>query len=95
MAQLSYKTETDVLHLVARDPSCRWLPTRHAAEQMAARGILITDVQFALTVGHVELVERKADDVWRVRGRDLDGNALMVACVVFEDTIAIRIITAF
>ena len=95
MAQPNYKTETDILHSVAANPKCRWFWTKHALEQMAERGITAPDVQEALTNGHIELIERKADDVSRVKGLDLDGHDLVVACVVFDDGIAIRIVTTF
>lgn len=95
MVRPGYKTETDFLHSVATDPHCRWLWTRHAPERMRERGITAPDVQHVLMNGHVELVERKTDDVWRVKGKDLDGRTLIVACVVFGDTIAIRVVTVF
>ncbi len=95
MAQVAYQTETTVLHGVATDPQCRWRWTRHALEQMAKRGITAPDVQEALTNGYVEIVERKQEDVWRVKGVDLDGNPLTVPCVVDQGAIWIKVVTAF
>ena len=95
MAQIAYQTETAILHGVATDPQCGWKWTRHAEEQMAERGITAPDVQEALMNGYVDIVDRKRDDVWRVKGTDIDGNPLTVACVVDQGQIKIKVVTAF
>ncbi|WP_165359659.1 DUF4258 domain-containing protein [Lichenibacterium minor] len=95
MAQANYKTETGVVRSVAANPSCHWIWTRHAREEMRNDQRVIADIQHALTNGHVDLIERKQDDVWRVLGRDLDGKPCGVACAVDEDIPSIKVITTF
>jgi hypothetical protein len=41
------------------------------------------------------LSEAKQDDVWRVVGKDIDGDPLTVEVVVWEDTIEIKVVTTF
>ena len=62
---------------------------------MAERGISASDVEYTLTNGQVVLSEMKKDDVWRVVGRDIDGEELTVEVVVWDDTITIKVVTTF
>ena len=43
--------------------------------------------------GQVVLEENKQDRLWRVKGRDLDGNAMEVVVAVFEDEKKIKVVT--
>jgi hypothetical protein len=95
MANPSYVTETQTLQRVARHPRCRIKWRKHARDQMAARNINAEDVIHALTNGHVTLEEMKQDVLWRVEGKDIDGNRLQLVVAVFEETITIKIVTAF
>jgi len=49
-----------------------------------------------LTNGHVTLVETaKRDEVWRIQGKDIDGDPLIVIARRLEETITIKVVTAF
>jgi hypothetical protein len=67
--------------------------TTHALERMRQRGILAADVEHALINGQVVLCEAKRDDMWRVEGRDVDGDPLTIEVVTWENTI--KVVTAF
>ncbi len=90
-----YDTETALLHKLACHPDCRIIWTRHALEQMEARKILAEDVIGALTNGHILFHEIKEDILYRVDGKDLDGNRLQVQVALYDETIAIKVITTF
>ena len=62
---------------------------------MTKRQIHEADIIHALTHGRVILEEYKQDIVWRVAGRDIDNNKLEVEVVVYEETITIKVITAW
>ncbi len=62
---------------------------------MSKRGIEVPDVIRVLTRGLVIFHELKSDLLWRVEGTDVDGRQLQVHAAVFEDAIAIKIVTAF
>jgi Domain of unknown function (DUF4258) len=62
-------------------------------KRMQERGISAPDIEHALTNGQVVLSEVKRDDVWRVIGKDIDGNRLTIEVVVLGNTI--KIVTAF
>jgi hypothetical protein len=90
-----YAPETAILQRIAHDPECRFIWKKHAKEQMEARGINASDVMKVLTKGRVIFHELKRDLLWRVEGRDIDGRRLQVQVAVYEDAIAIKIVTAF
>jgi hypothetical protein len=90
-----YNAETALLHRLVSNPSCTFDWTRHALEQMARREILAEDVIAAMTNGHIIFHEMKRDTLYRVEGRDLDGNRLQVEVALYENTVTIKIITAF
>lgn len=48
-----------------------------------------------LTNGQVILEEFKQDIIWRVAGRDIDNAPLQVEAVVYEESVTIKVITAF
>jgi len=90
-----YAAETAILQRVASSPDCHFIWTRHAEEQMKARDIVAADVIHALTKGRVILHELKADLLWRVEGKDLDGAPLRVIAAVYEDAIEVKVVTTF
>lgn len=95
MASPNYVTQTSILRRVASNPSCRFKWTSHALEQMIKRKIHEEDVISALTNGQVILEEYKQDVVWRVEGKDVDGARLQVVAAVYEDTVVIKVVSAF
>jgi DNA-binding transcriptional regulator YiaG len=90
-----YDAETALLHRLVIDPNCCFDWTRHVLEQMVARNILAEDIIEAMTNGHIIFHETKRDILYRVEGKDLDGQRLQVEVALYEDTITIKIITAF
>jgi hypothetical protein len=95
MAEPHYVSETQILRRVARDPACRWIFTRHAEDMTGERNKTAPDIQHALTNGRVTLHEQKRDLLWRVLGADVDGNRMEVVVAVYEDAIAIKVVTVF
>lgn len=93
----AYIDETQSLHNVLGNPRAVVAYTRHAEEQMTKRQIDRLDVRRVLETGTVEAIDTRpgGDETWNVRGRDLDGRELIVVCVVFEDLIRVKIVTAF
>jgi hypothetical protein len=91
-----YLVETISLRKAAGNPKCRWRWTTHALERMAERGIAAADVLRAVKTGQVILHEVKRDPVWRVEGKDVDGEKIRVLVTVSKTEIPrIKIITAF
>jgi len=90
-----YVTETQVLRQVANHPDCSWRFTKHSLEEMAKDGWTADDVKHAVTNGRVVLVEQKRDELWRVEGRNIDGNRIQVVVAVYEKAVEIKVITAF
>lgn len=95
MAQPHYVTETQILQKVVSDPNCRWIWKNHALKRMAERHISQPDVESALTNGQVVLQEQKQDTLWRVKGKDIDGNNIEVVVAVYESAIAIKVVSTF
>lgn len=95
MANPHYVTETCILRRVVSNPKCRYKWTQHALEQMTKRGINTADVICALTNGQVIFEEYKQDIIWRVAGRDIDNAPLQVEAVVYEESVTIKVVTAF
>jgi Domain of unknown function (DUF4258) len=59
------------------------------------RGVLCKpDVEAALINGQVILEEHKQDVLWRVRGRDIDGQRIEVVVSVDDVEITIKVVTA-
>ena len=90
-----YGAETAVLRNMVANPYCRYEWTKHAREKMVERQIHPEDVKAALTNGHILFHETKRDILYRVDGRDLDGQRLQVEVALYEDILTIRVITAF
>src|SRR5689334_56656 len=90
-----YAAETALLRRLVAHPNCNFRWTRHALERMAARNILAEDVIEALTNGHILFHEIKRETLYRVDGRDLDGQRLQVEVALYEGTITIKVITTF
>ena len=96
MAQPHYVTETQILRNVANDPRCRWRFTIHSLEEVAADGRSADDIKHVImTNGQVILQEQKKDILWRVEGRDLDGEKIRVVVAVYEMAVMIKVITTF
>jgi hypothetical protein len=95
MAQPLYAVETAVLRRLAINPSCTFRWTKHVLARMQERNIHAEDVIHALTNGQVMFHETKEDILYRVDGTDLDGKRLQVQVAIYEDIIAIKIVTAF
>jgi hypothetical protein len=94
-AKPHYVTETQTLRRVASDPDCSWRFTTHSLDEMAKDGWTADDVKHAVTNGQVILEEQKQDRLWRVEGKDVDGNRIKVVVAVYENSITIKVITAF
>jgi hypothetical protein len=94
-AQPHYVTETQILRRVANDPNCGWRFTKHAEQEMGNDGWTADDVKHAVMNGRVILEEHKRDVLWRVVGRDFDGNQIQVVVAVYEGSIKIKVVTAF
>jgi hypothetical protein len=90
-----YVNETQTLRQVMAHPKRRLKFTKHAKDKMAERNISAPDIIKVLTYGQVTLEEYKQDIIWRVEGKDLDGKDLSVETVVLEETITVKIVTAF
>jgi hypothetical protein len=90
-----YRAETALLHRLVSDPQCRFDWRRHALDRMAERKILAADVIQALTNGHIVFHENKQDVLYRVDGKDLDGQRLQVEVALYEDIVTIKVVTAF
>jgi hypothetical protein len=90
-----YTQETAVLRALVANPYCRYIWTKHALEKMTERNITADDVIAALTNGHIQFHEIKRDILYRVDGKDLDGNRLQVEVALDEEEITIKVITAF
>jgi Domain of unknown function (DUF4258) len=95
MAQPHYVTETRILWRVANNPRCRWRFTKHAEEEMAKDGWTADDIIRAVKNGMVILQEQKQDILWRVEGKDIDGQRIQVVLTVYESNLTIKVITAF
>ena len=95
MAQAHYVSETQILRRVSRNPRCRFIWTRHALKAVADDGRTTQDVETALMNGQVVLHEQKKDLLWRVEGRDVDGNKIEVVVAVHEEAITIKVVTTF
>ena len=95
MVSPNYISETHILRRIANDPDCRWIFTHHAKVEMAKDRRTAPDIQHALMNGHVTLQEFKKDRLWRIEGRDLDGKRVQVVAAVYEDAIAIKVVTSF
>jgi 1,6-anhydro-N-acetylmuramate kinase len=68
---------------------------RHAEKRMAERGIIAADVERVIKHGRIVFHELKEDDVYRVQGRDIDGEEMQVSVAFYETEILIKVITAF
>ena len=53
------------------------------------------DVEISLMNGQVTLHEQKKDLLWRVKGKDVDGNEIQVVVAVYEEAIIIKLVTTF
>ncbi len=88
------KFHAETLHIrrIASNPECwfRWMP--HAEQRMADYGHTAYDVIEALTNGHVIRVDVQEDVVFRVRGKNIDGEQIEVAAAVLNAT-TIKIVT--
>jgi hypothetical protein len=87
-----YHSETAQIRRVASDPDCwfRWMP--HAELRMAQYGHTADDVIVALTNGHVIRVDVGEDIVFRVEGKNIDGEEIEVAAAVLNST-TIKVVT--
>jgi hypothetical protein len=88
-----FKEETALLHRVISNPDhwIRW--TEHAEKRMAEYGHTAEDVIEAMKTGQVIRVDVGEDVVFRVRGRNVDGEKLEVAAAVYERIITIKVVT--
>jgi hypothetical protein len=94
-AQPHYVKETTILRRVAGHPECSWRFTKHALEEMKKDGWTADDVKHAVTNGRIVLQEQKQDVLWRVQGKDIDGNGIQVVVAVDEASITIKVVTTF
>jgi hypothetical protein len=64
--------------------------------KLAKGGWTADDVRHAVMNGRVVLEEQaKRDRLWRVEGKDVDGNRIQVVVAVDETNIRVKVITAF
>jgi hypothetical protein len=87
-----FHAETMLVRRVASRPECwfRWMP--HAEMRMEQSGYVAEDVIAALTNGHVVRVDVQEDIVFRVRGKNIDGEQIEVAAAVLNAT-TIKVVT--
>jgi hypothetical protein len=97
MPQPHYVSETQILHSVANNAGCRYGWTKSAQRKRALHRPppLDADIRYLATNGHVTLEEYKKDTLWRVEGKDLDGNKLTMVCAVYPRRCAIKIVDLF
>jgi hypothetical protein len=94
MIKPNYVEETQRLRALVLDPNCKLRWKRHAEERMKERRKTVPDIQCALGNGRVVLVETaKKDIVWRVEGRDIDGDIIVIIIAISENII--NVITVF
>lgn len=91
-AQPSFINETASMRRIASKPDCwfRWMP--HAEMRMQQYGHVAEDVIAALMNGQVIRVDVQEDIVFRVVGKNIDGERIEVAAAVLNDT-SIKVIT--
>ena len=70
---MEFKAETEVVRRVAANPDCWFRWTDHAELRMAQYGKTANDVICALINGHVVRVDVYEDVVFRIKGKDIDG----------------------
>jgi hypothetical protein len=87
-----YARETAQIRRVSSNPDCwfRWMP--HAELRMKQYGHVAEDVIAALMNGHVIRVDVQEDIVFRVVGKNIDGERIEVAAAVLNET-TIKIVT--
>ncbi len=72
--------------------------SRHCRERMAERSITVDDVLNVLMWGEVTEIEHKAEHGnWscRIKGKDIEGEALVFVAGVSKDCYAVRCITVY
>jgi hypothetical protein len=60
---------------------------------MDSRSVTKDDLMAVLTNGQILFHEVKKDELWRVRGVDLDGRTVEVVVAVYADTVVVKVIT--
>jgi hypothetical protein len=95
MAEPHYLPETLLLRRIAGNPSCRFIWTRHALDEMSDLGISAPDIEFALSNGTIVLHEIKQDILYRAECRDVDGRYFQAVIAIYEDSICIKLVTVF
>ena len=95
MAEPHYIAETQLLRRVAGNPSCRFIWTKHALDEMSNLGISAPDIEFALSMGRIVLHEIKQDILYRADCRDIDGRKFKAIIAIYEDLICIKLVTVF
>jgi hypothetical protein len=69
--------------------------TIHALEEVAKDDRTTDDVETALMNGRVIFHEQNQNLLWRVVGKDIDGNKIQVVVVVDETELVIKVVTTF
>jgi hypothetical protein len=90
-----YVEETQILREIAKSETCRWFFTKHALEEMDKSHITAPDVKHLCQTGRVELEEYKQDILWRVVGKNVDGEEITAIVAVDGEEIRIKVVTAF
>ena len=87
-----FHSETMLIRRVTSNHDCwfRWMP--HAELRMDQTGRVADDIIEALTNCHVIRVDVQEDIVFRVRGKNIDGEEIEIAAAVLNDN-AIKIVT--
>lgn len=88
----NFYAETMQIRQAASDPDCwfRWMP--HAELRMEQTGRVADDIIVALTNCQVIRVDVQEDIVFRVRGKNIDGEEIEIAAAVLNSK-AIKIVT--
>lgn len=68
---------------------------KHAPEMMTKRHIDAFDVRRILKTGTVETIDIGREETWNVRGKDSEGRTVIVVCVVYEELVRVKVVTAF
>jgi hypothetical protein len=91
-----YQDEGRRLRALANNPLVRVKFRPHALDEMAKDNISILTVRNILKRCRVEKSEQnRFEEAWTAVGNDVDGNRISIVVVAYEDTITIKVITAW
>lgn len=92
----TYHDEGRRLRTLASKPDVRFRFRDHALDEMAKDGITMLDVRSMLRRCSVVRAEQnRFEETWNADGSDADGRRMTVVVVAYEDTITIKVVTAW